>query len=63
MDATFSPSAILDRLEPEQIVERLAALDREAQALRVLLRAVRARQRAGIQRGNDRRGESRGGKR
>jgi len=41
------PGALLAALDPEVIVARLQELDREARALRVLLRAVRARQRGG----------------
>jgi hypothetical protein len=37
--------AILDALNPDEIVQRLQALDRESRALRILLRAARARQR------------------
>jgi ribosomal protein L29 len=39
------PVAFLASLTPEEIEERLAELDRQARALRVLLRSARARQR------------------
>ena len=37
--------ALIDTLNPEQITDRLADLEREKRALRVLLRATRERQR------------------
>jgi hypothetical protein len=49
MDATHAtspdPTALVDALDAEAIRARLTDLDREARALRVLLRAARARQR------------------
>jgi hypothetical protein len=38
------PVALLESLDPEAIAARLDELEREAQALRVLLRSARARQ-------------------
>jgi hypothetical protein len=52
LTALFAPldgnsiSCLLDHLDPEQIVERLQALERDASSLRLLLRAVRARRRS-----------------
>lgn len=43
------PLILLREVTPEQIVNRLAQLDGEAKALRVLLRSARARQRAETQ--------------
>jgi hypothetical protein len=40
------PAALLDTLDAGAIEARLEMLDREARALRVLLRSARARQRA-----------------
>jgi hypothetical protein len=40
------PTTLLRTLDPEQIARRLDELDAEAKALRVLLRAVRARKQA-----------------
>ncbi len=40
------PVAIVDSLEPDDLRERIAGLDRRSRALRVLLRAVVARERA-----------------
>jgi hypothetical protein len=45
MTTATDASALLESLNPEQIVDRLQALDRESRALRVLLRASRIRQR------------------
>jgi hypothetical protein len=45
MSALSDPCALIDTLDPEQITDRLADLDREARALRVLLRAARTRRR------------------
>lgn len=42
---TSTPTAIVNSLNPDEIRERLDELDREASALRVLLRAAIARQR------------------
>jgi hypothetical protein len=39
------PTALVESLDAEAIRARLADLDRQARALRVLLRAARARQR------------------
>ncbi|HEV3340502.1 MAG TPA: hypothetical protein VG125_09095, partial [Pirellulales bacterium] len=39
------PAKMLDTLDADAISERLAELDRQSRALRVLLRAARARQR------------------
>ena len=44
--ALTDPAKMLDTLDANAISERLAELDRQARALRVLLRAVRARQRS-----------------
>lgn len=41
---TRTPIALIDTLDEGAILERLQEIDREAKALRVLLRAVRARQ-------------------
>jgi hypothetical protein len=41
----LDPVAVLDRLDSGTILTRLAELDREHRALRVLLRAARARER------------------
>ena len=41
---------MVNSLDPEAIAARLDALDREAQALRVLLRSARARQAAEVRR-------------
>jgi hypothetical protein len=43
--AAPNPVALLQSLEPDQLVARLQELDGEARAVRVLLRAARARQR------------------
>jgi hypothetical protein len=40
------PAAILDRLDPAAIAERLESLRHEQKALRILLRATNARQKA-----------------
>jgi hypothetical protein len=46
MDAsTTDPVALVDALEPDVIRERIADLDRQSRALRVLLRAAVARER------------------
>jgi hypothetical protein len=51
LTALFAPldgntiSCLLDHLDPEIIVERLQALERDASSLRLVLRAVRARRR------------------
>jgi hypothetical protein len=42
---SHDPTALLDALDPEALRDRLHALEREARALRVLLRAALARQR------------------
>ncbi len=39
-----SPTELVNGLDPDLIAERLDELDREAKALRVLLRSARARQ-------------------
>jgi hypothetical protein len=44
---------LLDTLDPNQIVGRLQELDREARALRVLLKAARVRRRAAQQLSSD----------
>lgn len=44
MQAT-DPRALIESLTPEQIIEQIRDLDAQQSALRVLLRAVRARQR------------------
>jgi hypothetical protein len=44
-------TAVLDALDPEQITERLDRLEAEKEALRVLLRAARARTRGRTQEG------------
>jgi hypothetical protein len=44
------PVAIIDTLDADAIAERLEQLDRERDALRVLLRSARARQRAAARR-------------
>ena len=41
--ATPDAIALLEALDPDQLVGRLQELERESRALRVLLRAVRAR--------------------
>jgi hypothetical protein len=46
MDAIADPVTLVDRLEPDAIRERLVELDRQSRALRVLLRAAVARERA-----------------
>jgi hypothetical protein len=43
--ATTDLGALLDQLDSRTIIDRLAALEREQRALRVLLRAARARER------------------
>jgi hypothetical protein len=43
MTATTKPSELLDNLDAEEIEARLSEIHREARALRVLLRAARAR--------------------
>ncbi len=46
MDTTTAdPVALVDALEPDAIRSRLADLDRQSRALRVLLRAAIARER------------------
>jgi hypothetical protein len=40
----LSPSELVNGLDPEVIAARLVELERESQALRVLLRSARARQ-------------------
>jgi hypothetical protein len=46
MNATIdNPADLIASLDPEQLTRRLAELAREQSALRVLLRAARARQR------------------
>jgi len=44
--APTDPTALLDALNPDQIVQRLQDLDAESRALRVLLRAARSRERS-----------------
>jgi hypothetical protein len=39
-------TALLDHMDPARIVQRLQELEAQSRSLRVLLRAVRARQRA-----------------
>jgi hypothetical protein len=43
--STTDPVALVDALEPDVIRERIADLDRQIRALRVLLRAAVARER------------------
>jgi hypothetical protein len=45
METIIDPVALVDRLEPDAIRERLGELDRQVRALRVLLRAAIARER------------------
>jgi hypothetical protein len=45
MDLLTAPADLIDRLDPGAIRERLEDLDRQAAALRVLLRAALARRR------------------
>jgi hypothetical protein len=47
MSATDPATMLLDSLSSEHLLDRLLALNREARALRVLLRAARARERRG----------------
>jgi hypothetical protein len=47
MIATDQATKLLDSLSSEHLLDRLLALNREARALRVLLRAARARERRG----------------
>jgi hypothetical protein len=47
MQTIIDPVALIDRLEPDLIRERLTELDRQTRALRVLLRAAIARERRG----------------
>jgi hypothetical protein len=47
MIATDHATKLLDSLSSEHLLDRLLALNREARALRVLLRAARARERRG----------------
>jgi hypothetical protein len=42
---TIDPVALVDGLEPDAIRSRIAELDRQSRALRVLLRAAVARER------------------
>jgi hypothetical protein len=46
------PAAFIESLNPQTIREQLAELDRQARALRVLLRSALARQRAAARRDN-----------
>jgi hypothetical protein len=58
----LSPTELVNSLDPEAIAARLDALDREAQALRVLLRSARARQAAQVRRlHRERANDSQGG--
>jgi hypothetical protein len=41
--ANADPVQLVDQLDPEQIAARIEELDRQCEALRVLLRAARAR--------------------
>jgi hypothetical protein len=52
-------AANLNDLDSEKILDRLDALDRESEALRVLLRAARAKERRRAKSGTDRAGSSR----
>jgi hypothetical protein len=49
MDSLSTPIDLIDKLDPDAIREKLADLERQATALRILLRAALAR-RQGIQR-------------
>jgi hypothetical protein len=49
---TSDPAALIESLNPQTIRERLAELDRQVRALRVLLRSALARQRAATRRDN-----------
>ena len=44
----ISATELLERLDPDQIRERLAALEGEREGLRVLLRSILARRRAAL---------------
>jgi hypothetical protein len=50
MDTITDPVTLVDRLEPEAIRQRLADLDRQSRALRVLLRAAVTRERQELRR-------------
>lgn len=47
---TPDPTALLAQLTADQILARLDALEAEARSLRVLLRSIRARERAAARR-------------
>jgi hypothetical protein len=49
MSSIPDPVVLVDQLEPEAIRQRIAELDRQSRALRVLLRAAVARERAASQ--------------
>jgi hypothetical protein len=49
MTAITDPVAMIDQLEPDAIRQRIADLDRQSRALRVLLRAAIAREREVLQ--------------